>query len=155
LRRNEAVKVQREYPKFPIVAVGALILNKDEVLLIKRRYEPGAGKWSIPGGLIELGESVEDATKREVKEEVGLDVELDCVLGVVDNIVKDKNGKVKFHYVVIDYLAHPVGGELKPSKECLDAGWFKLKDVEKLDKTRTLMKLLKNLRKIKDKYNTH
>ena len=96
--------VKRLYPKQPIIGVGAVIIKNGKILLEKRKNEPGRGKWSIPGGLVELGENVEQTVIREVKEETGLEVEKPEHIDIVDNIVRDENGEIKYHFVIIDYF---------------------------------------------------
>ncbi|MBS7645362.1 MAG: NUDIX hydrolase [Candidatus Bathyarchaeia archaeon] len=133
----------REYPARPMVGVGALIMEDNRILLVKRRFEPGRGLWSIPGGLVELGEPVEEAVKREVREETGIEVELDGLLDVVDNIIFDEDGRVRFHYVLIDYLAHPVGGALsRSSREVVDLRWIEVNRVSRYRVTKTLKRLI-------------
>lgn len=141
--------MSREYPEKPLVGVGALILRGDEILLIKRGIDPGKGLWSIPGGLVEVGETVREAIKREVLEETGLEIEVLGVIDVIDNIVRDESGRVKFHYVIIDFLAKPKGGELKALSDAVEATWVKLSQVEKLRVTKTLKELLRKINLIK------
>jgi len=127
--------VSREYPARPLVGTGALILKGGELLLVKRGAQPGFGKWSIPGGLVELGENVRDAMMREVKEEVGFDVEVVKLTDVVDTITLDNNGRVQYHFVVVNFLARIVGGELKTATDILEARWVPVEEVEKHDLT--------------------
>ena len=94
----------RSYPKHPRPGVGAVIVRNGEVLLILRGTEPLKGKWSLPGGLIELGETARQAVAREVKEETGLEVTSATVIETVDRIVRDGEGRVEYHYVLLDYL---------------------------------------------------
>jgi len=129
--------LRREYPSQPIVGVGAIILNQDKILLVKRGVEPGRGRWSIPGGAVELGERLHEALKREVGEECGLDVEVDRLMDVVENIIPDENGRLRFHYVVLDFLARLRGGNLKPASDVADARWVPLDQVEAYDLTKT------------------
>ena len=135
--------MEREYPKHPIVGVGILIIkDRDKILLVKRENEPGKGRWSIPGGLLELGERVRDGAKREIKEETGLDVEIDRLIDVGENITYDENSRIRFHYVLVDFLGHPVGGSLKPDTDVKEARWVHLKEVDELPVTNTLKRLL-------------
>ena len=127
--------MSREYPARPLVGTGALILKDGGLLLVKRGAQPGFGKWSVPGGLVELGESVEDAMMREVKEEVGFDVEVVKLTDVVDTITLDSNGRVQYHFVVVNYLARIVGGELKTATDILEARWVPVSEVEKYSLT--------------------
>jgi mutator protein MutT len=105
------VSARREYPERPIVGVGGVIVDdRGHVLLIKRRYEPLAGHWSIPGGAVELGETLEQCVARELQEETGLDVEVGPVIEVFDRIIVDDQRRVQYHYVLVDYLCWPAGG---------------------------------------------
>ncbi len=115
---------KREYPSLPMVGAGALIHKGHKILLVKRRNEPNKGRWALPGGLVELGESVEDAVRREVKEEVGLDVRLEGLLDVLDDIHYDREGRTRYHYILVDYLAAPHGGRLKLNSESAESRWF-------------------------------
>jgi ADP-ribose pyrophosphatase YjhB (NUDIX family) len=107
-----ATRPSRQYPGQPIVGVGAVIVQDGKVVLVKRRYEPLAGQWSLPGGRLELGESLEAGLAREMLEETGLDVEVGPVVDVFDRILLDPERKVRYHYVLIDYLCRPIGGVL-------------------------------------------
>ena len=107
----------RRYPSRPIVGVGAVTFIDGKTLLIRRRFEPMAGHWSLPGGGLELGETLRDGLTREMKEETGLDVEVGPVLDVFDRITRDPDGRVRFHYVLVDYLCRAVGGTLAPGSD--------------------------------------
>jgi len=113
----------------PIPAVAAVIVQDDRLLLIKRGVEPSKGKWSIPGGSIEWGETLEDALKREVREETGLEIEVGAVAGVFDLITG------AYHYVIIDYFARPIGGELRPGDDASDARWIALDELDSYELT--------------------
>ncbi|MEM3640740.1 MAG: NUDIX hydrolase [Candidatus Bathyarchaeia archaeon] len=142
--------VNRLYPKQPLVGVGAIITSKDKILLAKRRSEPAKGKWSIPGGLVELGENVEEAVIREVKEETGLEVEKPKLIDVVNNISIDENGKIKYHFVILDYFVKLKGGEPKASDDAEELIWVSLDEAEKYDLTKTLRIFLqRNMKKLK------
>jgi mutator protein MutT len=104
--------VRREYPDRPIVGVGAVIVADGRVVLIRRKYEPLAGTWSLPGGSVELGETLETAVAREMREETGLDVEVGPVIEVFDRIMHDDSERVQFHFVLVDYLCWPIAGVL-------------------------------------------
>jgi len=134
--------MKREYPKLPMVAVGAVVKKGNSIILVKRTHEPGKGFWSIPGGLVELGEPVKDAVKREVKEETGLKVEIDKLIDVIDNIIYDRSRRLKFHYVLIDFLAHPVGGEVQDASK---VRWVKAGELSKYRVTKTATKLLQEI----------
>jgi 8-oxo-dGTP diphosphatase len=135
-------KEKREYPRRPFTAVGAVIRKGGKVLLIKRRFDPSRGKWSIPGGLVELGEMVQDAVKREVEEEVGLKIRVGRLIDVIDNITKTEDGRIRFHYILADYLVSPLSGEIRGNREVLDLGWFTPEEANRLDLTRTSRLLL-------------
>lgn len=111
---------RRSYPDRPYVGVGAVIVEGGRVLIVKRRYDPLAGQWSIPGGAVELGESLEDCVVREMREETGLDVEVGPVIEVFDRITRDETGGVRYHFVLVDYLCWPVGGELIAGSDVAD-----------------------------------
>jgi len=129
--------LNRKFPSHPVVGVGAVVLHEGRLLLIKRGAEPGRGKWSIPGGVVELGENAQDAVVREVKEECGLDIQLvaDKPMDVVDRIVRDEEGRVQYHYVLLQFLARLKGGVLKPASDVLEARWVPLDGVETYDLT--------------------
>src|SRR2546427_9783459 len=104
---------KREYPLLPMVGAGALIYKGNSVLLVKRNNEPNKGRWALPGGVVKVGEGVEDATRREVKEEVGLEIRLEGLLDVVDDIHYDGKGKVMYNFVLVRYLPSAQGGTEK------------------------------------------
>ena len=134
--------MRREYPKQPLAGVGAVIINEGKMILVKRGVEPGKGEWSIPGGLVELGESVRDAVIREAKEETGLDVEIfvDRPIDAFDNIDIDEKGGFHYHFVLSQFLIRPKSGILKPSSDAVDAKWVPLEEVEKYDLTKPFRK---------------
>jgi len=127
------MQVKREYPSSPLVGAGAVVCDGPKVLLIKRKYPPNEGRWAIPGGLVELGERVQDAAVREVKEETNLDVVLVKLLDVSTDIHLDERSRTKYHYVLVDYLARRVEGRIKLNAESSDFGWFTGEQVRQLD----------------------
>jgi 8-oxo-dGTP diphosphatase len=127
--------VSRQYPKKPVVGVGAIILDGDQILLEKRKNSPGKGKWSVPGGLVDLGENVEDAVVREVKEETGLEVYEPRLVDVVDYISLGERGGVMYHYVIIDYLVTSKGGKPKAASDAADLKWVPFNEVDEYDLT--------------------
>ena len=134
--------MSRSYPTTPLVGVGVVVFNdQKQVLLVKRGNEPKKGLWAIPGGNVELGEPVRETALREVKEECNVNIELKDQLGVVDLILKDKDSKVQYHYILIDYLAQYINGELKPQSDVLDAGWFYQPELVKLDIPEVTLKI--------------
>jgi ADP-ribose pyrophosphatase YjhB (NUDIX family) len=127
----------RLYPDKPIVGIGAIIVCDGRMLLEKRKNDPGKGRWSVPGGVVELGENVAQTVIREVKEETGLDVAEPEHIDVVDQITRDENGRIKYHFVIIDYLVNLKGGTLKAASDADALQWVSLDDVEKYDLTGT------------------
>jgi mutator protein MutT len=116
--------MKRDYPNRPIVGVGAAIVRDGRVLLVRRAREPLAGEWSLPGGVVETGETLRAAAAREVLEETGLRVEVGEMLDVIDNIFPDGSGRAEYHYVLIDFLCRLTGGELHAQSDVSDARWF-------------------------------
>jgi len=113
----------RQYPERPIVGVGAVIVDEGRVVLIKRKYEPLKGHWSLPGGMVEIGETLESALSREMLEETGLRVDVGPVIEVFDRIMHDEQKRVRYHFVLIDYLCWPAGGTLTPGSDADAAIW--------------------------------
>ena len=135
----------RLYPERPMVGVGVLIRRDGKYLIIRRAAEPDAGLWSVPGGLVDIGEKISDAAVREAKEETGLDVEIIDLLGVVDRIVRE-GSRIKYHFIIADYLAEPKEGTLKPASDALDARWVDPNELLNYDLTPTLIELLKRIK---------
>ena len=133
--------MKREYPKRPIIGVGAVIIRNGELLIVQRGAEPGMGKWSVPGGLVKLGESVQEAVVREVREECGFEVETKGLIDAVTSIVRDNAGRVKYHFVILDFLARLQGGDLQLF-EVLDAKWVSLEETVKYESTDTFKDFL-------------
>ena len=146
--------VRRLYPKQPIVGVGAVIICDGKILLEKRKYDPGKGMWSIPGGLVELGEGAEQTVVREVKEETGLEVEKPEHIDVVDNVIKDRNGEIKYHFVIIDYFVKLKGGTLKAASDAEELKWITFDEVDKYDLTKTFREFFQRNRQKLEKLNS-
>ena len=113
----------RQYPSRPFLGVGALVFSEDRLLLVERGQEPLKGYWSLPGGILETGETLIQGIRREVLEETGLDVEPLSIFEVFERIMPDGEGKTEYHYVLIDYLCRPVGGSLQAASDVSRAIW--------------------------------
>jgi len=116
--------MSREYPDKPFIGVGAVIVQDHRVLLIRRAQPPLLGEWSLPGGVLECGEALRDAAIREAHEETGLIVEAGEMLGVYERVIRSEDARVRYHYVLIDFLCRPVAGELKAGSDAAEAAWF-------------------------------
>ncbi|HET6841324.1 MAG TPA: NUDIX hydrolase [Candidatus Angelobacter sp.] len=115
--------MQREYPDRPIVGVGAVIIHNGQVLLVRRAKPPLQGRWSLPGGVVELGETLRAAVEREILEETSLQVKAIEVVAVLDRILPGDNARIQYHYVLIDFLCHCEGGELRAASDVSEAQW--------------------------------
>lgn len=124
--------VKREYPETPLVGVGAIIIEAGRVLLVRRGHPPMSGEWSIPGGVLEVGETLREAASREALEETGLEVEPGELLGVYDRLVRDTDERTMYHFVLIDFLCHRITGNLRAAGDADDARWFSREEAEKL-----------------------
>jgi len=111
--------MRRDYPERPIVGVGAVVFDGDQVILVRRGSPPSYGAWSLPGGAVEVGETLEEAIVREVAEEIGLEVTAEEVVAVLERIFLDPAGKVQYHYVLVDFLCRSTGGSLRASGDAL------------------------------------
>jgi 8-oxo-dGTP diphosphatase len=123
----------RPYPERPVVGVGAVVLDGDRVLLIKRGHAPLKGQWSLPGGGVEIGETLEQAIAREVIEETGLIVEVGPMVEVLDRISRDADGRVEHHFVLVDFVCRPSGGILRWASDADDAAWVALTDLARYE----------------------
>jgi 8-oxo-dGTP diphosphatase len=125
----------RRYPRYPLLGVGALIFDDGRILMAQRGKPPLAGKWSLPGGLVETGESLKDAVRREVREETGLAIEPLGVLEIFERIMRNGEGVAEYHYVLIDYVCRVVGGELAAADDVCGVRWVRQRDLAELDIT--------------------
>ena len=125
--------MNREFPELPFVGIGAIIIEGDRVVLVKRAHPPIQGHWSIPGGVLEVGEMVREAAVREAREETGLIVEAGELLGVYDRILRDPEHRVQYHYVLIDFLCRAVGGQLLAASDAAEVSWFTRKELPGLN----------------------
>jgi ADP-ribose pyrophosphatase YjhB (NUDIX family) len=124
--------MSRLYPSLPVVGVGAVIVRRGEVLIVRRANPPLQGEWSIPGGALELGEKLRDGDIREVREETGLEVEAGPVLDVLDSIFPDSEGRTQYHYVLIDYLCHLRSGTLGAASDASEVRWARAEELDGL-----------------------
>ena len=122
--------MKRDYPDRPIVGVGAVIVENGRALVVRRGTEPLKGEWSIPGGVVELGETLRQAAAREAQEETGLEVEPGEVLGVVDRIMRDPQQKVQYHYVLVDFLCRRISGEARSGADASELYWISPDELE-------------------------
>jgi len=123
----------RAYPERPVVGVGAVVLERERVLLVKRGHAPLKGQWSLPGGRVETGETLEQAVAREVLEETGVTIEVGPIVEVLDRISRDPDGRVEHHFVLIDFVARPSGGVLRSASDAEDAEWVPLGELPKYE----------------------
>ena len=122
--------VKRAYPTRPVVGVGVVVWRGDEVLLVRRGNEPRKGQWSLPGGAQELGETVSEAAVREVLEETGVTIRIDGLIDVIDSLHRDANGRVQYHYTLVELSATWLAGAPEPADDTLEAAFFSLDGIE-------------------------
>jgi len=136
---------KKEYPDHPRVGVGAIVIKDDAVLLVRRGINPGKGLWAIPGGNLNLGETLQDAAEREIMEETGIEIKAKLPPHITfDLIDRDGEGKIRFHYVIVDLIADYVSGEPKGADDALDARWVKIKELDKMPVSKNTLKVLKS-----------
>ena len=136
--------MKRLYPDQPVVGIGAVIVKEGKIVLIKRGNEPARGKWTIPGGLVELGEPMEIAVIREAKEETCLDAENPRLVDVVNQVEHDAEGKVRYHYVIVDYLVQVKGGNIQAASDAAELRWVPFDEVESYDLTASFRLFFRN-----------
>ena len=137
--------MSREYPDYPRVGVGAVVLSRGRVLLVRRGKPPGEGRWSLPGGLVDLGETSVDAARREVEEECGITVRIAGLAGVLDRVTRDAGGRVRYHWVLVDYLAFPESDDdtITAGDDAAEVRWVPIDEVERLLTTDGLMDMIR------------
>ncbi len=134
--------MQREFPEVPLIGVGAIIVENARVVLVKRAHPPLQAEWSIPGGVLEVGELVREAAVREAREETGLTVEPLELLGVYDRVLRDRQQRVQYHYVLIDFLCRRVAGELSASSDAAEVRWFTREELPGLNLAEDTMEVI-------------
>ena len=130
--------------KNPIIASSAVVKHDDKILLIKRKHAPGIGKWALPGGIVEYGETVEQAAIREVKEETNIDITIEKLLNVYSLILRDENGEVKYHYAIICFESSYKNSLLTPNQEIVEAGWYNHEKLATISMVSTTILALKD-----------
>ena len=140
----------RKYPIRPHVGVGILLVRNETLLLVKRKFDPDAGYWSIPGGHLELGERTEAAAEREGFEETGFKVKVSRLAGIIDKIMYDEEGRIEYHYVLINYFVEQIDGNIDqvpiPDSDALDAEFVDFNKLKEYNLTESLIELLKQLK---------
>jgi len=137
----------RTYPQAPVCAVGAIIFRGNAVLLIRRAKPPAEGKWSIAGGVVRLGETLEAAVVRELREEAGMEVRPLAVGKVIERIYLDSEGKVAYHYVIIDYVCEAGPGQPRAGSDASDAGFFEIQKLDEMDMTEGTAEVIREVQR--------
>ena len=132
----------RQYPERPIVGVGAVIVDGDRVVLVKRAHEPLKGEWSLPGGSVEVGETLVDAVAREVREETGLTVRVGPLVEVLDRVHRGADGRVEYHFVLLDYRCTVVAGTLSHGSDASDACWARQDELQRYSLSDSAMRVV-------------
>ena len=145
----------RSYPDQPVVGVGAVIIKDGKIVLIKRGNEPSKGKWSIPGGHVELGENLKEAVIRETKEETCLDVDNPILMDVVENVDLDEQSKIKYHYVIVDYLVHVKGGSIEAASDAAELRWVPFCEVDSYNLTASFRLFFRDNREKLERANSY
>jgi 8-oxo-dGTP diphosphatase len=134
---------RREYPERPIVGVGGVVISEGRTLLIRRGHPPLEGEWSIPGGTLEIGETLREGVRRELSEETGCEVRVLDLVEVFERIFPDAGGRVQYHFVIMDYLCELVGGELRAGGDVIDVVWATESELEKYSLTPTATRVIR------------
>jgi 8-oxo-dGTP diphosphatase len=140
---------EHERPAAPRVAVGAIVFKEDKILLVKRNKPPGKGGWAIPGGSVNLGETLQQAAEREIQEETGLLIKAKDPVHTFDFIEREPTGQIRFHYVIVDLRADLIGGELRPSDDAADAAWFDPEEAGQADVNSATREFLRKIQFIR------
>ena len=141
---------KREYPESPVVGVGAVVIKDGNVLLVKRGVDPNKGLWAIPGGSLKLGETLQEGAEREIMEETGITVRAKEPVYSFDFFERDSDGRVRFHYVVVDMMADYIGGEVQGADDALEARWVSPEELKDMEVSRNTLKILDSLKIFSD-----
>ena len=140
---NQIKKPNTVYPDAPRVAVGAIVFKDRKVLLVKRGHPPAEGVWAIPGGSVKLGETLQEAAEREIREETGLTIRAREPAFTFESLHRDNNGDIRYHYVIVDLMADYISGKPHPGDDALDVRWFAAEELEHINVSEVTRKLLK------------
>lgn len=135
--------MRREYPERPIVGVGGVVISDGRALLIKRGHPPLQGEWSIPGGTLELGETLIEGVERELLEETAIQVRVVDLIEVFERVFRDDSGRVQYHFVILDYLCEPVTGEARAGSDVTDVAWVSEADLDRYSVTVTVTRVIR------------
>jgi 8-oxo-dGTP diphosphatase len=141
---------KREYPESPVVGVGAVVIKDGKVLLVKRGVDPNKGVWAIPGGSLKLGETLQEGAEREIMEETGITIRAKEPVYSFDFFERDGDGRVRFHYVVVDMMADYIDGEVQGADDALEARWVSPDELKYLEVSRNTLKILDSLKIFSD-----
>ena len=141
---------KREYPESPVVGVGAVVIKDGNVLLVKRGVDPNKGLWAIPGGSLKLGETLQEGAEREIMEETGITVRAKEPVYSFDFFERDGDGRVRFHYVIVDMMADYIGGEVQGADDALEARWVSPEELKDMEVSRNTLKILDSLKIFSD-----
>jgi mutator protein MutT len=148
---RRAKEDDRRYPKRPLIGVGALIFRRGRILMAQRGKQPLKGAWSLPGGALEIGESLDAAVRREVREETGLEVKPVKVFEIFERIIRDAHGATEYHYVLIDYICRVIGGDLRAGDDACRVEWVRKRDLAQLEITEGTLAVIEKAFREKDR----
>ena len=134
---------RREYPDRPVVGIGAVVIHEGRVLLVRRGVAPSRGLWAVPGGALELGETLQQGAEREILEETGVAIRAREPVYAFDFFERDGDGRIRFHFVIVDVAADYIGGDVKGADDALEARWLAPEDLEGLAVSKNTLKLLR------------
>lgn len=140
---NRSEVAEREYPQRPIIAVGGVVIHAGRALLVRRGQPPLEGRWSIPGGILEIGETITSAIERELKEETGVSVRVLGLLEIYEKVLRDSDNRPQYHFVILDYMCEFVEGVAAAAGDVTDAEWVAEEDLEKLQLTSAALRVVK------------